>query len=169
MNTAAANREKPSSSVAILGTLARSVVPQFVESSSSYLQRSEIRAEQSSPKAQEAKRQFERVRMVGFSTSDLDEDGKALLASSISNSVSMLGHMINGPIPIPVAGRGEEGGTTLFFDEADFYGDLEVNGSTVEYFVRLAGTEEFGAEEIVDGRVPPKLLGLLYRGFARAK
>jgi hypothetical protein len=78
---------------------------------------------------------------------------------------------MTGPIPVPVAGWKPEG-PSLFFDQEGFYGDLEIAGNNIEYFLKWVEDgvpkEVFGAEDVSEGYLPPNLLAYLYHVFARS-
>jgi len=90
---------------------------------------------------------------------------------SINACVSMIGHFASTPVPIPVASWTAGKGASLFFDMDGFYGDLEVDGTEVEYFLKWSdGThqqEVFDSEAVEDGKIPPRLLVHLFKVFAR--
>lgn len=126
-------------------------------------------AYQIAPKAAEVTRQIERLRTVkeiapdqGFSAEQLRD---------VDTSVKLLSHLMTGPIPIPVAGWKPEG-PSLFFDQNGFYGDLEIAGDSVEYFLKWVDRGElkevFGTEDVSEGYLPPNLLAHLYSIFARS-
>jgi len=126
----------------------------------------------SSEKAIEAQRQIERVQslnaLCSFGPQTTEDEERV---ESIASSVALLSSFITSPIPIPVASSGTDLGTTLFFGDDDFYGDLEIKGKSVEYFLKIkrngAENEVFDTEEIKNGFVPPRLLSCLFAHYAR--
>lgn len=121
-----------------------------------------------SPKAVEVTRQVERLKQAkDFATEiGLDYDPEGLVSS-----IQLLQNLATGPIPVPVASWDPESGASLFFSEGDFYGDLEINGTTIEYLLKWIDGQEtqeiYDTEEIEDGRLPPKLLMHLFSSFAK--
>lgn len=90
---------------------------------------------QISEKAVEANRQIERIKSIAsICKKDSPVDGVCL--DSIASSVAFIGSLVSSPLPIPVASSGSDGCTTLFFDGNDFYGDLEVRGKSIEYYIK---------------------------------
>ncbi|WP_300536948.1 hypothetical protein [Sphingosinicella sp.] len=137
---------------------------------SASVQSSSLAVHEVSQKAVEAHRQIERVK----SLIQLEFQEKAIqekTIESIASSVFLIGSFLTGPMPIPVASSGSNGGTTLFFGEDEFYGDLEVNGRFVDYYLKFEmngdPVEVFDTEEIPEGSVPPKLLTCLFTHYAR--
>lgn len=118
-------------------------------------------------KTVEARRQIDRLRSIATAQYYADNP---LTLSSIESTSGLIQAFASGPIPIPIASTGEDGGTTLFFGDDDFYGDLEVNGANVEYYIKYNSKEGeievFDNEKIESGYVPPKLLGALYSYYA---
>ena len=125
---------------------------------------------QISPKAQEAQRQIERVRSLASIPED-DASTLTVREKSIVSTISLIQSCFSGPLPIPVASSGSEGGATLFFETDGIYGDLEINGSTVEYYLRCSRAGEvvevYDSEEIEVGYFPPKLLTALFSFYVR--
>jgi hypothetical protein len=123
-----------------------------------------------SEKALEANRQIERVKsLASLCKSGTRSDQDCVV--SIGTSVALIGSLICGPVPIPVASSGESGCTSLFFGDLNFYGDLEVRGKFIDYYLKGkskgADIEVFDSEEVKNGQVPPKLLFHLYTHYAR--
>ena len=122
-----------------------------------------------SPKAAEADRQIERIRSL-LVLYDEHGEHRAKLSESIGTSISLLNSFVTLPLPIPVASDGEDDGTSLFINTDELYGDLEISGNTIEYYLRskLGGqeTEIYDIEEAEEGRIPPRLLGRLYTHHA---
>lgn len=122
-----------------------------------------------SPKAAEAARQIDRLKSA---KNFAEESGEPFDAEGLVSSILLLQNLSSGPIPIPVAGWDLEGGPNLFFSEDGFYGDLEINGKTIEYLLKWndqqGSVEIYDSEEIEDGRIPPRLLMHLFTSFARA-
>jgi hypothetical protein len=122
----------------------------------------------SSPKAAEANRQVERLKLA----KDFAEaKGMAVDTDGLVSSILLLQNLVTGPIPVPVASWDPESGASLFITQGDFYGDLEVSGNTIEYFLRWTEGQEpqevYDSEQIEDGRLPPRLLTHLFSSFAR--
>jgi hypothetical protein len=124
---------------------------------------------QMSPKAAEITRQIDRLRLAKEVASDLSLN--EVSAQGIGDSISFLQNLCVGPIPIPVASWSPETGSSLFFDGDGFYGDLEISDGVVEYFIKSGETGEqveiFDTEKIEEGRIPPRLLAILFSKFAR--
>lgn len=123
-----------------------------------------------SEKAFEAKRQIDRLKsLTCVHSSGSEEDNLCL--DSITSSISLIGSFLTSPVPIPVASSGSDGATTLFFEDDDFYGDLEVRGKFVEYYIKYAekdGSKEvYETEPLGNGYIPPKLLTCLFSYYAR--
>ena len=124
---------------------------------------------QAAPKVAEVNRQVERLRQAKdfAETSGLEFDGDGLLSS-----IMLLQNMVTGPIPVPVASWDADSGSSLFISQDGFYGDLEVNGKTIEYLLRLEGQgaaeEIYDSEQIEEGRIPPRLLTHLFATFAKS-
>lgn len=123
---------------------------------------------QISEKCFEAQRQIDRIKSLSSTCADNTADNNCL--ESISSTVSLISAFLTSPVPIPVAGSGEEGETALFLKDDDFYGDLEISGNTVEYYLKfssgMSDLEFFDSEEIQDGFIPPKLLTRLFLHYA---
>lgn len=121
------------------------------------------------PRTAECRRQMERLKWVREAGDDADPNYGRLL-ESIQSSQDLLCHIVALPLPVPIASNGEEGCTSLFFDFDGLYGDVEVNGNRVEYYLKsanLPGTGEvIGEEEIADNRIPPNLLIHLFAHYA---
>lgn len=123
-------------------------------------------------KAVEAQRQIERLKSltVLYNNEAVCDDNLDNL-QSIATSVSLLGSFLSSPIPIPVASRNSDCGSSLFFDEDGFYGDLEIKGDFVEYFIKSsrndAELEIFDTEKVESGFIPPRLLTVLFSHYAR--
>lgn len=120
-------------------------------------------------KSAEAQRQIERVR----SLSSLCLNNKAAsdkCLSSISSTVSLIGSFLSSPMPIPIASGDGEGDTSLFLEGEGVYGDMEISGKRMEYYLKFEkdgnSTEYFGTEDIEDGFIPPKLLTRLFYHYA---
>lgn len=128
---------------------------------------------QASDKAVEAQRQIERVKSLAsliHNNSDDEEDKTRI--ESIASSVALIGSFLSSPVPIPIASSGGDTGTSLYFGGDDFYGDLEITGKLVEYYIKTSSngevTEIYDTEEIGDeGYVPPRLLMCLFSHYAR--
>lgn len=123
-----------------------------------------------SEKAAEAQRQIDRIRSI--STTCLDDSAESKnKAESVGTTISLITALLTGPVPIPVASRGEGTIASLFFDGNDFYGDLEVNGKSVEYYIKAkrgdSEFEIFDVEDVKDGYIPPRLLAHLFAHYAR--
>ncbi|MGN6691722.1 MAG: hypothetical protein ACTHJU_12340 [Sphingopyxis sp.] len=120
-------------------------------------------------KSAEAQRQIERVRSLSsLCLNDKANSDKCL--SSISSTVSLIGAFLTSPIPIPVASGDDEGDTSLFLEGEGIYGDMEISGKQIEYYLKFErdghSTEYFGTEDIEDGFIPPKLLTRLFYHYA---
>lgn len=122
-----------------------------------------------SPKSAEVDRQVERIKSL-LALYDENNEQRAKLVESIGTSVALLHSFVTLPLPIPVASDGEDEGTSLFINTSELYGDLEISGKTVEYYLRskLTGQESeiYDVEEVEEGRIPPRLLGCLYTHHA---
>ena len=123
-----------------------------------------------SEKSAEAQRQIERVKSLSqICEGDGDTLNKCFV--SISSTVSLINAFLTSPIPIPVAGSGEDGEASLFLGDEDFYGDLEISGNVVEYYIKSSSgdkrVELFDSEKIEDGFIPPKLLSHLFLHYAQ--
>ena len=124
---------------------------------------------QLSPKAAEIERQVERLKAAR----EFCEDGMLNLGSvnDLSLSIELLQSLSIGPLPVPIAGWSKESGPSFFFDQAGFYGDLEITEEGVEYFLKWGSDGEkkevYGTEPIKKGKFPPQLLSHLYRVFAK--
>lgn len=121
------------------------------------------------PKSAEAERQAQRIKGL-LTLYDKDDEHRAKLVESIGTSIGLLHSFVTMPIPIPVASDGEDEGTSLFINTDELYGDLEISGKTIEYYLRskLSGQESeiYDVEEVEEGRIPPRLLGCLYTHHA---
>ena len=127
---------------------------------------------QESQKAAEARRQIERVRLLSHRCSLVPDPGAAeQVRKSVESCIALIGSLLTSPIPIPIASGGEDCGASLFFHGNGLYGDLEINGQTIEYYLKSTtedGIQEiFDSETIDDGFVPPKLLGHLFSAYSR--
>ncbi|NUQ19288.1 MAG: hypothetical protein HOP95_12730 [Sphingomonas sp.] len=124
-----------------------------------------------SPRAAEAHRQSSRIRpYICFLSQDKSEEAERK-RESIKNAINMIYTFSTSPLPLPIASMGEDY-SSLFIREGDFYGDLELSGGFVEYYLKWTDPdgkerEEFGEEAIEDDRIPPKLLYHLYSHLAR--
>jgi hypothetical protein len=127
---------------------------------------------QESKKAVEAFRQIERARTLSTRCAGLnDPAAEEMQRISVESCIALISSLLTSPMPIPVASSGSECGATLFFNGAGLYGDLEIKGRIVEYYLKStteAGTQEiFDSETIDDGFIPPKLLGHLFSAYSR--
>lgn len=119
---------------------------------------------QESHKAAEAQRQISRTQVLQHRCDEMENpDAQKRMSASIETCISLLSSFATVPLPIPVASSGRDCGTTLFFQDGNIYGDLEINGKSVEYYVKStkAGEEDiayYDTEEIEEGFIPPKLL-----------
>ena len=123
-----------------------------------------------SEKAVEANRQVERVkslRSICTAASPMDD----VQIESIASAINLIGSFFTSSLPIPVASSGSDGGTTLFIESDDFYGDIEIRGKSVEYYIKSCRNnkqiEIFDNEELEGGYIPPKLLVNLFAHYAR--
>lgn len=125
---------------------------------------------QSAPKMAEIERQIERLKAAKKFAESKELDAAEM--SDISSSIDILRSLVQGPLPIPVAGWSLDSGPSLFYDQNGFYGDLEISNSAIEYFLKwndsTGANEIFDSEAIEEGKLPPKLLVHLYRAFARS-
>ena len=123
-----------------------------------------------SEKSAEAQRQIDRIRSLWDLCQGDDETSQKCI-NSVSSAVSLIGAFLTSPIPIPVASAGEDGQTSLFIDGENFYGDLEINGDSIEYYIKFDtdgdSVEYFNSEKIEDGFIPPKLLTHLFYHYAQ--
>lgn len=121
------------------------------------------------PKMAEATRQIERLTIARQYAENRDNALDDV--EGITSCMSLLGHFAVGPIPVPVASWTAGEGPSLFITTDNFYGDLEVEGNQIEYFLRWdqAGqpVEIFDTETVNEGRVPPRLLAHLFSVFAK--
>lgn len=121
-------------------------------------------------KSAEAARQIERIKSIA-STCQNDGENSEMRRDSFASSISIITSLLSGPIPIPVASRGEEGCASLFFEGEGFYGDVEIKGKFLEYYLKSMKNgftrETFDCEEIKDGYIPTRLLTNLFMHFAR--
>lgn len=117
------------------------------------------------PKAAEVDRQVERITSL-LEAHRQGSDQSAKLVESIGTSIALLHSFVTLPLPVPIASDGEDDGASLFIDTEHLYGDLEISGSTVEYYLRSKTgdfqNEIYDVEDVEDGRIPPRLLGCLY-------
>ena len=127
---------------------------------------------QESKKAVEAFRQIERARTLSTRCSGLnDPAAEAMQRTSVESCIALISSLLTSPMPIPIASGGSDCGASLFFNGDGLYGDLEIKGRVVEYYLKSrteAGTQEiFDSETIDDGFIPPKLLGHLFSVYSR--
>ena len=98
-------------------------------------------------------------------------DAKEQQRESMNTCISLINMLVTGPIPIPIASSGSECGATLFFQDDHVYGDLEINGNLVEYYLKEKTDdgfrEVFDSESVTDGFIPPRLLGHLFAIYAK--
>lgn len=117
----------------------------------------------------EANRQVGRVRNL-LALEIGDEDRRAKLIESVGTSVALLHSFVSSPAPIPVASDGDDEGTSLFIESDKFYGDIEISGHTIEYYIRSKNgddeIEHYDIEEVENGMIPSRLLGCLYSHYA---
>lgn len=123
-----------------------------------------------SEKSAEARRQIDRV----LSLMDLCQENHGIsekCKESVASAVSLIRAFLTSPIPIPVAAAGENNQASLFISDGDFYGDLEISGDNIEYYIKFnfngENIEYFNSEKIEGGFIPPKLLGKLYHYYAQ--
>lgn len=123
-----------------------------------------------SDKAVEANRQVERMKSLK-SICAANSPAHECQLESIASSIGLIGSFLTSIFPIPVASSGSDDGTTLFFSDDQFYGDLEIRGKIVEYYIKTVAhgndVEIFDSEEIEDGYIPTRLLTSLYTHYAR--
>lgn len=121
------------------------------------------------PKAVEVDRQVERITGL-LETHKEAGDQSAKLVESIGTSIALLHSFVTLPLPVPIASDGEDDGASLFIETEHLYGDLEISGKTVEYYLRSKAngfqSEIYDIEDVEDGRIPPRLLGCLYTHHA---
>lgn len=123
------------------------------------------------PKAAEAQRQSARIRpYIQFLADDPSENAQKK-RESISQAIGLIHTFSTTPLPMPIASLGDDH-STLFISHNDFYGDIELDGDNLEYFLRWTdpdGTprEEYGEESAEGDRIPPKLLFRLYSQLVR--
>lgn len=95
---------------------------------------------------------------------DIDADG-------VKSSIEILKMMSNLPFPIPTASWSDDTGSSLFYGNGSFYGDLEFSGKHVEYLLKGQSdggdVEVYDEEEIEAGRIPPRLLVHLFSSLSR--
>ncbi|HET9129658.1 MAG TPA: hypothetical protein VFO86_01855 [Terriglobia bacterium] len=125
-----------------------------------------------SPKAAEAHRQTERIRPYICFLFDDQSEGAERKRESIKNAINLIYTFSTSPLPIPIASIGDQN-SSLFIKEGDFYGDLELAGNSIEYFLKWKDAdgsekEAYGEEELEGDRIPPKLLYHLYSHLLRA-
>lgn len=124
-----------------------------------------------SPKAAEAHRQSARIRpYICFLSDEASEDAERK-QEGIKNAINLIYAFSTSPLPIPIASMGEQN-SSLFIREGDFYGDLELAGDTIEYFLKWtdadgAENEKYGEELIEGDRIPPTLMYHLYSHLLR--
>ena len=123
-----------------------------------------------SEKAIEANRQVERVKSLrSMCTAESPMDDVQI--ESIASAINLIGSFLSSSLPIPVASSGSDGGTTLFIESDDFYGDIEIRGKVIEYYLKSyrnnKQVEIFDNEELEGGYIPPKLLTNLFAHYAR--
>lgn len=90
-------------------------------------------------------------------------------AVSCKNAVALLNSAISSPAPVPIASANEEGGASLFIDDSIIYGDIEINGEEVEYYLKskVDNKEYYSIEKMNTDLPPPGLWGLLFGAYAR--
>jgi hypothetical protein len=122
-----------------------------------------------SSKVQETGRQVARVQSLQSDFEAGSAEAK-LLSESIASSISILNSLVPMPIPVPIAAGGDSTSTTLFFEDAEFYGDIEISGNEMEYFLkhRFGGApmETYDVETVELGKIPPRLLARLFSHYA---
>lgn len=117
-------------------------------------------------KAAEAQRQSARIRpYIQFLADDPSESAQKK-RESVSQAIGLIHTFSTTPLPVPIASLGDDH-STLFINHCGFYGDIELDGENLEYFLRWTdpdGTEkeEYGEEPAEGDRIPPKLLFRLY-------
>ena len=124
------------------------------------------------PRIKEANRQIDRLRSVAEFDKDWDGQGsKAVDPASMAYATMLIGKMASSCLPVPLASVGSEGNSSLFIKAENFYGDIEVVGSSVEYLLKFNsnGTDHelSGCEPIEDGNIPPNLLVNLFARLAK--
>lgn len=121
------------------------------------------------PKSREAARQIARLSAAKKFSDDSENMEKDCAA--ITSCMSLLQQFSSTPAPIPVASWSSGDGATLFLDQGGFYGDIEVTENSVEYFLKWTEGDQqneiFQTETVVEGKIPPGLLGHLFAVFAR--
>lgn len=123
-----------------------------------------------SEKAMEANRQVERVKSLKALCGATNSPNPVQI-ESISSAIDLIGSFFSSSFPIPVASSGSDGGTTLFIESDDFYGDIEIRGKSIEYYLKSKRNDEefevFDNEELESGYIPPNLLISLFTHYAR--
>lgn len=127
---------------------------------------------QGSVKLDECSRQLERIRTFKewMKTIDLKDSERDWLLKSLKTASNIIECTVHTPAPIPIASATVGEGASLFINDGFLYGDIEIDGSEVEYFLKPSdklSDEIYDVEETIEGRLPTKLLAALYMTYAR--
>jgi hypothetical protein len=121
------------------------------------------------PKVSEINRQIGRLKEAkALADSDAEDGGDV---ESVVSSISFLENLAVGPIPVPIASWEHGAGSSLFFNQGGFYGDLEIIGRRIEYLLTWQDGDQlievYDTENMESGKIPPRLLVHLFEKFAR--
>ncbi len=92
------------------------------------------------------------------------------LTKSIETAQKLLNHTLSTPIPVPVASTGADGSANLLFSDSQVYGDIEIQGDDIEYYLKEKGLkvrETYSSEVVSDNKLPYGLFAILYAMYAR--
>lgn len=124
-----------------------------------------------SQQSQEVSRQIGRLKPYLTCFESEDEESIAM-RENINSAIGILHNFASIPFPVPMLSLGHEN-STLFIKTDNVYGDIEIKNGNVEYLVEEnSGGQKssyYGEEKLEAGRLPSKLLVLLYKAFARTK
>lgn len=113
----------------------------------------------------EAARQVEKIKpYVSWQKSDADAD---VDVQSMVSSINLLHSFASGPSSVPMAAVSHDGQVGLSIQDEGLYLDLTLDGTQVEYLLKTDEGEVYDEEQIIDGRIPPKLLGQIYRSSVK--
>lgn len=124
-----------------------------------------------SQQSEEVSRQISRLKPYLTCFEAEDEESNAM-RENINSAIGILHNFASIPFPVPMLSLGQEN-STLFIKTDNVYGDIEIKDGNVEYLVEEnSGGQKssyYGEEKLEPGRLPSKLLVLLYKAFARTK
>lgn len=122
-----------------------------------------------SPKSAEVQRQIERLVSFRRWLEEGSENQEKAFAS-INTAIRILNSTLYSQTPVPVASTNSAGTASLFIDDAQIYGDIEINGNEIEYYIKgkIGDQREiFDVESMPSELMPANLLGIMYKIYER--